>query len=314
MSSVMTPLPQLDRRSYDRIRRIVHEHSGIHLADGKASLVSARLSSRMRTLGLPSFDAYLKLLQHDPSGAEMTQLLDAISTNVTHFFREAEHFDFIAKVMCAWHRRGQRRFRLWSAACATGEEPYSLAMTLAQLWAHSHICTTDLDLRILATDISTQALATAMRGCYSDASVEAIPQTLRRRYLRKQHTDDGRKNAVADVLKRDILFRQINLTSWPIPLRGDLDVIFCRNVMIYFDATTRETLVGEFFRLLRPGGVLIVSHSESLVGLDVPLIAIRPSIYTKSAASTNHPRQGASPHTAAPHKRCIRLAVSEPTL
>lgn len=271
----------LDRKTYERIRQLVFEKSGISLKDNKETLVTARLSKRIRDLQLNSYGEYLQLLQNDKSGSELTTLLDAISTNVTYFFRESDHFDIAVEMMRTWRREGQQRFRLWSAACSTGEEPYSLAMSLADLISPG------VDLRILATDISTKALTRAMAGAYTSSAVDPVPAELRRRFFTSKAGDKGETFVVKDEIKKSILFRHFNLIQNPLPLTGPLDLIFCRNVMIYFEQPLREQLVREFARLLKPGGVLMISHSESLVGIHVPLRMIRPSVYRKVDSNAN---------------------------
>ena len=266
-------VPALDRDTFERIRQIVRARSGIALGEDKATLVSARLGRRLRELGLSSYQGYLQHLAADLSGEETTLLVDAISTNVTYFFREPTHFDFLARTLGRWIQDGQRRFRLWSAACSTGEEPYTLVMALAEQLGPG------IDLKVLATDISTHALGRAMEGRYPTRAIESIPAPLRARHVGKP--DASGRHEIAASIRERIVFRHANLVETPHPLSGGLDVIMCRNVMIYFDPATRQRLVTELHRLLRPGGYLIVSHSESLMGVDVPLRLVEPSIYVK---------------------------------
>lgn len=275
MPAIFTAAPALDKVTYERIRDIVYARSGITLNDEKATLVSTRLSSRIREYGLASYREYLEQLEADTSGQEMTYLLDAISTNLTYFYREEDHFEFIQKRMAAWRAAGQKRFRIWSAAASTGEEPYTLALSLDDQ------ITPDLDFRILATDISTKVLAIAMRGVYSERDVEPIPATLRATHLVRVDNMGQPAYEVSARIKENIVYRQLNLVDLPLPLKGPLDLILCRNVMIYFDLKTRTTLVNNFYRLLRPGGILIISLSESLVGIDVPVKTLQPSVYEK---------------------------------
>lgn len=265
----------LDRATFGRIRDIVYARSGIVLKDDKAMLVAGRLGRRLRELGLEAADDYLRYLEGDASGKELTHLLDAISTNVTYFFREPDHFELIAQLHSRWVAAGQRRFRYWSAAASSGEEPYTLAMTLHALG------TGQLDLKILATDISTAILERAIAGTYPEKAVAEIPRPLLSRYFRRRPGSGEGIFDVADELRALITFRHLNLAVMPSPLSGPLDVILCRNVMIYFDQALRGRLVNEFARLLKPGGCLIISHSESLVGIDVDLKMVRPSVYVK---------------------------------
>jgi chemotaxis protein methyltransferase CheR len=270
----------LDRKTFERIRDIVYARSGIVLNDDKLTLVAGRLGRRLRDLGLKSPRDYLEYLERDQGGQELTHLLDAISTNVTYFFREPEHFEFIKQLHSRWLNSGQRRFRYWSAASSSGEEPYTLAMTLHSLGVKG------LDLKILATDISTAILERAIAGVYQDKAVGEIPPALLMRYFVKEGPHEY---VVTDELRKILTFRHLNLAVFPSPLSGPLDMILCRNVMIYFDHGLRSRLVNEFARLLKPGGCLIISHSESLVGIDVNLKMVRPSVYVKPGGAAEPP-------------------------
>jgi chemotaxis protein methyltransferase CheR len=275
VSSPQLVAGNLDRSTFERIRDIVYARSGIVLKDDKATLVAGRLGRRLRELGLDSPSSYLTYLEGDKSGGELTNLLDAISTNVTYFFREPDHFELVSQLHSRWMAAGQRRFRYWSAASSSGEEPYTLAMTLHALG------TSKLDLKILATDISTAILERAIAGVYPEKALAEIPRQLLVRYFRRQPGAGPDMYEVTDELRQLILFRHLNLAVFPSPLHGPLDIILCRNVMIYFDHTLRSRLVREFARLLKPGGCLIISHAESLVGMDVDLEMVRPSVYVK---------------------------------
>lgn len=265
----------LDQGTFERIRDIVYARSGIVLKDDKATLVAGRLGKRLRDLGLNAPSDYLRYLESDVSGQELTNLLDAISTNVTYFFREPDHFDLISQLHSRWVAAGQRRFRYWSAASSSGEEPYTLAMTLHSLGVDK------LNLKILATDISTSILERAIAGVYPAKAVAEIPPQLLMRYFSKLGSGLDASYEVKDELRALLTFRHLNLAIFPSPLHGPLDMILCRNVMIYFDQALRSKLVNEFARLLKPGGCLIISHSESLVGIDVDLKMVRPSVYVK---------------------------------
>ena len=266
----------LDEATFATIRRLVHEQSGIYLKPEKHTLVATRLSKRIRELGLPSYRAYLELLGNDPDGAELTILLDSISTNVTSFFRESDHFDVVRMALGGWKAAGQKRFRFWSAASSSGEEPYSLALTLLDAGIEG------LDVKILGTDISTRILRRAMAARYSKKVVEPVPALLRSRYFMTEGDDYVVMPKVRDM----VVYRHMNLSSLPTPLKGPLDMIFCRNVMIYFEDGLRRRLVEEFSRLLRPGGYLIVGHSESLAGMQADLETVRPSVYRKPGGRT----------------------------
>lgn len=267
----------IGRDDFDEIRALVYARSGITLGEGKQALVSARVGKRMRSLGLEDFGAYLAYVKGEGGEEEVVHLLDAISTNVTSFFREPAHFDFIRDEVRGWLAAGQRRFRFWSAASSTGEEPYTLAMTLADLGADG-----GMDARILATDISTRVLREAQRGIYPAARAASVPaDRLSRHFLRVRDGETEAFEARAS-LREMVVFRRLNLALPPFPMKGPMDVILCRNVMIYFDARVRERLVAEFHRLLKPGGYLLIGHTESLTGLSTPFRPLRPSIYRKA--------------------------------
>ncbi len=265
----------MDQKTFDRFRELVYAHSGIALSDGKESLVSARVGKRMRALGLSDFKEYLDRLQADKSGEETIQLLDAISTNVTSFFRESEHFDFVADACAQWMREGQLRFRFWSAASSTGEEPYSLSMTLLETFG-----SVVSDWKILATDISTRVLRKAQEGLYKPDALKTVSNAYRDRYFREVRGAEPCFQ-VKEAVRAPVVYRRLNLSTPPFSMKGPLDVVFCRNVMIYFDNDVRGRLLAEISRLLKPGGYLMVGHAESLTGLMCNLKAVRPSIYAR---------------------------------
>ncbi len=263
----------MDRATFDKFRKLVYDHCGISLGPNKEALVSARVGKRMRALGISEHSAYLQYVTNDDSGAEIVSLIDAISTNVTSFFRESSHFDFLADVFSKWLAQGQQRFRFWSAASSSGEEPYTIAMTLLESLKGN-----PADVRILATDISTTVLDQCRKGTYRADKLDSVPKALRAKYFSRNKSDEY---VAADSLKNILLFRRVNLATPPFPMRGPLDVVFCRNVMIYFDNTVRQQLLAEVDRLLKPGGYLIVGHTESLTGMLSTFKSVRPSIYVK---------------------------------
>lgn len=266
----------LEPATFEKYRALIYEKSGIALAPGKEALVSARVAKRLRALMLDDHRAYLRLLKEDESGQELIQLLDAISTNVTSFYREPLHFQLLEKIVGEWREKGQQRFRIWCAASSTGEEPYTIAMTLREVFG-----TAPVDARLLATDISTKVLARAQEGIYTEERVKPVPKTLLNRYFDKRGPRDTPEYAVRQSLKDMVLFRRLNLATPPFPMHGPLDIVFCRNVMIYFDNQVRSRLLGEIHRLLKPGGYLFVGHAESLTGMVSPFKLVRPSVYWK---------------------------------
>lgn len=268
---------KLDTETFGRFRELVYEQVGISLGPHKEALVQARVGKRLRALGLRSYDQYLDLLETDECGGELTMFVDAICTNVTSFFREAHHFDFIAERMQEWLAEGQRRFRFWSSACSSGEEPYSLAMTLLDATSGYE----DIDLRILATDISTRVLDRCLDATYAAERVESVPAEWRERWLEPVSLGKDRAYRVSPALRDMVLFRRMNLATPPFPMSGPLDIVMCRNVMIYFDNPVRIALLEEIHRLLKPGGFLIVGNAESLTGINAGFKYLKPAIYVR---------------------------------
>ncbi len=266
----------MDTATFEKFRQVVYDKSGITLGPSKEALVASRVGKRMRALGLQEYGAYLDHVLQDRAGDEMVHLLDAISTNVTSFFREAEHFTFLSEVVTRWLAKGQRRFRIWSAASSTGEEPYTLAMTLLET-----IKEPGVDVRILATDLSTRVLRTGVAGTYDESKVKTVSPELRQKYFDCHSEGEAVRYTVKPRLARLVTFSRLNLSTPPFPMRGPFDVVFCRNVMIYFDNEVRGRLLREISGLLRPGGYLIVGHAESLAGAMLDLKVVRPSIYAK---------------------------------
>jgi len=260
----------LSPEQFGQISETVQTVAGIRLPPGKETLVRSRLAKRLRALGLDGFQAYLDHVHGDESGAELAEMVDALTTNKTSFFRESAHFDYLADhVLPAM--AGRTDLKLWSAGCSSGEEPYTLAMVLAE-----HL-PSEARARILATDISGHSLAAARTGVYTAAVAATVPDGLRRVHMQRLPDDRYR---VGERLRSMTRFARLNLMGeWP--MRGPFDVIFCRNVMIYFDRETRERLVARFHGLLRDGGYLFVGHSESLTGLAHDFDYVQPAVYRR---------------------------------
>ena len=271
----------LGEREFRRISDLVYEHCGINLHDGKKELVRARLAKRLREGKFRTFSEYIRHVLDDPTGREFSILVDSLSTNLTKFFREEQHFEFLRtrflpSLLEAKQRRRDFRLRAWSAGCSSGEEPYSIAITLLEKvqgrgrW----------DVKLLATDISTRILEKARAGVYEEQRIEPISPSLRSRYLIRRRQSRGDVYEVRPTLRDVVIFRYLNLMGdWPI--RGPLDFIFCRNVMIYFDKPTQGRLIQRFYEMLASGGVLFTGHSESLTGIEHKFKYVQPTIYMK---------------------------------
>lgn len=276
----------LSEDQFRRISDLVYEHCGINLHDGKKELVRSRLAKLLRKYRCAGFDDYLRLLEGDTSGAAFSEMIDLISTNLTSFFREPQHFDFLSgrflpELMEARLRQHNLRLRAWSAGCSSGEEPYSIAITLAEATGNSP----EWDWKLLASDISTRILEKAQAGLYEESRVASVSPSLRSRYLIRQKDSKNSGDTLFRVhpdLRRHIAFRYLNLME-PWPFRGPMDFIFCRNVMIYFDKPTQQKLIDRFWEILAPGGILFTGHSESLTGIRHRFTYIQPTIYRKGS-------------------------------
>ena len=247
---------------FKTIAQILHAHAGIALAEGKAALVYSRLAKRLRALGLRSFRDYCTLIQDAREVDERQAMMAALTTNVTRYFREPHHFDHLRdQVLPKLVEQAKRggRIRLWSAACSNGQEPYSMAITILAALPDA----ANLDVKILATDIDPNMVAEGAAGVYSDDLLAPVPAASRKHFTPVAGAP-GRFSADA-TLRRLVAFKELNLIGdWP--MRGRFDVIFCRNVVIYFDDATQERVWGRFTPILNPGGVLYIGHSERVTG------------------------------------------------
>ena len=258
----------------------VRERYGINLTR-KWALLEGRLANYLQERGFASFGDYIKSLQTNPSQQELTDFLNRITTNHTYFMREADHFDFFRdQVIPFWEERlNDRDLRVWCAASSSGEEPYTLAMILQDYFGgHAR----PWDTRLLATDLSLRALEKAWQGYYSQESVQKLPEAWQKRYFTKV---DNTRVQVAETIKKQVVFRQFNLME-PIAAKKPYHAIFCRNVMIYFDAPTKEALANRLYDVMAPGGFLFVGHTEALAR-PTRFRSIMPSVYQKGVENAN---------------------------
>jgi len=270
-------------KEFDRLSSFIMSHCGIKMPPVKKIMLESRLQKRLRNLGIPSFGEYCKFLFDSPDGAgELVHMIDAVTTNKTDFFREPGHFQFLAGTVLpqflAENVNGARRkFAVWSAGCSSGEEPYTLAIVLNE-FAQQH---PDFQYSILATDISTRVLEKARVGIYDQNLVADIPVSLKQKYfLRSKDKEKGLVRVVPELRTR-ISFQRMNLMDEHLALPEQVDALFCRNVIIYFERATQLTLLSRLCRLLRPGGHLFLGHSETVHGFDLPLARIASTIYQK---------------------------------
>lgn len=268
----------ISAKEFVLFQAMIYRESGIWLSEGKASLLTGRLSKRLRALGLRNFAKYYQLVGTDEE--ERRAMLDAITTNETHFFREPGHFDFLDRHVfprwCQEGAAGQRptRLRVWSAGCSSGEEPYSLAMLLLK---HFHV--EKWDLEVLATDISTRVLEKAREGVYPIEKMKDIPQEYLRAYMLKGRGDNQGVMKAGPELLRIVSFAHVNLHADSYPIQGPFDLILCRNVLIYFDQKSKEKVISGIVQHLSPSGLLFVGHSENLGGISPNLRTVAPTVY-----------------------------------
>ena len=272
---------ELKPNEFDRLVKYIKDKVGIHMGKEKKVLLEGRLNMVLQKKGYKSYDEYLDALSHDKTGEMHREFVERITTNHTFFMREKDHFDFIKQKMLpdlkTWVPN--KEIRGWSAGCSSGEEPYTLAMTFSDALG---IDRNSWNVRLLATDISNRILLKASSGIYEGEQVEDLPPEWKRRYFHKPNEND--QYQVTHQIKDMILFRSFNLMN-TFPFKKKFHFIFCRNVMIYFEEATRQTLVKKYFDALEPGGYFFISHSETLGRNLQGFEYISPSIYRKPALS-----------------------------
>ena len=268
----------LSAASYEFIRSIIYKETRINLGEGKRELVAARVGKRLRALNCPSYEAYCKHIKENPTGPEFYNLIDAISTNHTFFFREINHFNFLNETILPSFANGQlgnpNRLKIWSCACSTGEEPYSVGISLSNFFEKLP----NKDWSIDCSDISSRVLEFASKGVYDLDKIKNVPPEWRGKYFQKGENQMQGYCRVKPNVSQKIDFRRINLFE-SYPWTEKFQIIFCRNVMIYFDRKTQEDLVGRLAKHLVPGGYLLIGHAESLTGINHPYNTIKPAIY-----------------------------------
>lgn len=277
-------LDHLSGRDFQRLARFIHEYSGIKMPPTKKTMVEGRLRKRVAATGCADFRDYCrKLFDGDGLQREAIHLIDVVTTNKTEFFREPEHFRILADAsiptLLAERRAGrQGTIKVWSTASSIGAEPYTLAMTLDELSPRLG----GFRFSIIATDISSRALAAAAAGIYPDSMIAPVPIELRRRYLLRAKNRSRGVFRVAPELRRLVQFGRLNLMQAPYPVDTDMDVIFCRNILIYFDKPTQQAVLERLCDHLRPGGYLFLGHSESLAGMGLPLVAAGNTVFRRA--------------------------------
>jgi len=262
---------------FNRLRQLLKELGGIKLHDGKEDMLYGRLTRRLRAQSLTSFKAYARLLQSEPEGEEVGHFINAMTTNLTAFFREEHHFDYLKSTLLPAlmrFNRESRKIRIWSAGCSSGEEPYSIAMVVAET------VPSDWDVKILATDMDSNMVQHGSNGAYHESRLAGISDQRLKRWFNKGSGANAGMVRVKPQLRDMISFKQLNLMhDWP--MKGPLDIIFCRNVIIYFDDETKSALIERYFDLIHDHGVLFVGHSETLFGVTKRAKLVGKTIYEK---------------------------------
>ena len=276
-------IDRLSQREFDKLARFIHDYSGIKMPQTKKTMVEGRLRRRLRATGAGTLSDYCRYL-FDESGLadETVGLIDAVTTNKTDFFREPEHFRFLADHAVPALREARRiadhqPIKIWSAASSIGAEPYTIAMVMAEL-ERSHA---DLRSTIVATDICTEALNTAVRGIYPEAMIAPVPIEYRQRYLLRAKTGPRDRVRIIPELRRAVAFSYLNLMEAPYSVALDMHVIFCRNILIYFDKQTQRKVLAQICHHLRPGGFLFLGHSETLTGFGLPLRPVAATVFRR---------------------------------
>ncbi len=276
---------KLHKREFEQVCRTMYDSFGIDL-EGKEVLVAARLGKKLRELQLPSFESYLEMVRKDASGESLTAMVDVLTTNHTSFFREPKHFDYLRSTILP-SLKPTETIRIWSAACSSGEEPYSIAFTLCEALGAG----AETRASILATDISTRVLEIAKRGVYEADRFSTMTHDRMRRHLLKGSGNSSGLYMVRKEIRSMVSFHRLNLME-DFTQMEKFQVIFCRNVMIYFDRKTQEALVRRLTDQLEPGGYLLIGHAESLNGVEHDLKYVCPATYRKSTATTSTLRWG----------------------
>ena len=266
-------------KDFHILQRLANKHTGISLSDAKRELVYSRLTRRLRKLNLNKFSVYCQLLQDEANSEELVHFTNAITTNLTSFFREPHHFEYLTKNVCFQFKNDPsagKRLRIWSAGCSTGEEPYSIAMSLVDTLPSAE----HLNIKILATDLDSNVLSKAINGIYIRDKIKTIASDRLKKYFYKSEDLHSNQLHINSQLKRLITFKQLNLMhEWP--MKGPFDAIFCRNVVIYFDKPTQRILIERYANLLREGGYLFLGHSESLFKVTDRFKLVGQTIYQK---------------------------------
>ncbi|MFP4018523.1 MAG: CheR family methyltransferase [Bacteroidales bacterium] len=273
---------KLSDSEFSRLSRFITEHAGIKLPEAKKVMLQSRLQKRLRHHGMTSYKDYIEYVFSETGlQNEIIHMLDVVSTNKTDFFREPVHFEFMEKTVLPEYVDNyplHRTMKIWSAGCSSGEEVYTIAMTIEEFKEQYP----ELTYSILGTDISTDILQKALNAVYKEEKVETVPLQLKKKYLLRSKDRTKRKVKIVQDLRRKAHFRRLNFMDTSYDISEIFDVIFCRNVLIYFNRDTQEKVIQRLCRKLKTGGYFFIGHSESIMGMDVPLKQIRPTIFMRT--------------------------------
>ncbi|MBW9116302.1 chemotaxis protein CheR [Rhizobium cauense] len=270
---------RISKRNFDKLARFIYDYSGIKMPPTKLTMLEGRLRRRLRATNHVTFDDYCDFLFHeDGLEQESVYLIDAVTTNKTDFFREARHFEYMQQVaLPALAASGVRTVRTWSSACSTGAEPYTMAMVLEEFTE----ARSDLNYSILATDLSTDVLQTAQRGIYAEDLVQPVPRDLHRKYIMVAKQPGRREIRISPLLRSRVGFARMNLMDDKYPVGDAMHMIFCRNVLIYFDKPTQSAVLTRLCNCLVKGGYMFIGHSESITGFDLPLKQVSNTVFQR---------------------------------
>jgi chemotaxis protein methyltransferase CheR len=282
-AALLDSVGAMSEKDFSRLGEFFYQECGIKITGSKKTMLEARLQRRLRALGLSSFSSYCDyLFRPDGKKEELTQAIDAVTTNKTDFFREPAHFHYLIEQALPELVGGafpRRMVTAWSAGCSTGEEPYTLAMVMERFGKTQR----NMDFTILATDISTRVLEKAKLAIYDEERIQPVPTAFRKAYLLKSKDSSKKIYRIIPELREKVEFKRLNFMDGDFGLRERMEVIFCRNVIIYFDKGTQERVLNRLCGHLSAGGYLFVGHSETLLGMDVPLVQVAPTIYRKES-------------------------------
>ena len=287
MSSYLSSIKQdnsfiLSDVQFNKIAQFMEDNVGIKMPESKKLMIQARLSSRLKALQFSNFNQYINYVfaNHKDGQEEMILMIDALTTNLTHFFRENSHFEYLtSSVLPEFHSQGFRRLDIWSAGCSSGEEPYTLSIVMNEfLRTHPQFFS---DFKILATDISTKVLSKAMNAVYAMSSVDKLSYEMKKRYFLRSCNKEKALVRVKENIRNSVTFQRLNFMDKDYSICGMKNIIFCRNVLIYFDKPTQEAVVRKLVNQLVPGGYLFLGHSETIFGMNLPLKNMAPTVFKK---------------------------------